>query len=179
MIEQFYFLVCLYYFLCWIDIKKYFFKIIYLECQFFIDYRSSQTGCDRSLRLGNELETKYGANIVEQPQASATTHIIFKNGNLQTKLFAKKHNIPLIDPMWLEHCIKKRRLIKIDKYQINNDENQQPAGKKNVENLITIILSVIIIQKLFLEEIALDQLVISNKNIILPSTPKSKVCFCL
>lgn len=81
--------------------------------------------------------------------------------------------------MWLEHCIKKRRLIKIDKYQINNDENQQPAGKKNVENLITIILSVIIIQKLFLEEIALDQLVISNKNIILPSTPKSKVCFCL
>ncbi|CAF3716601.1 unnamed protein product [Rotaria sp. Silwood1] len=102
--------------------------ILFSQCQFFIDYRSSQNGCDRSLRLGNELEKKYGANIVEQPQVSSTTHIIFKNGNLETKLFAKKYNIPLVDPMWLEHSIKKRRLIKIDKYQVQNDENQQPAG---------------------------------------------------
>ncbi|CAF3771147.1 unnamed protein product [Rotaria sp. Silwood1] len=47
---------------------------------------------------------------------------------VETKLFAKKYNIPLVDPMWLEHSIKKRRLIKIDKYQVQNDENQQPAG---------------------------------------------------
>ncbi|CAF3310274.1 unnamed protein product [Rotaria socialis] len=125
--------------------------ILFSQCQFFIDYRSSQNGCDRSLRLGNELEKKYGANIVEQPHASSTTHIIFKNGNLETKLYANKNNIPLVDPMWLEHCIKKRRLIKIDKYQVVNDENQQPA-----------------------EELPFDQLVISNKDLIVPSTPKNK-----
>ncbi len=106
-------------------------KIVWfwLECEFFIDYHSSQTGCDRSLRLGNELEKKYGAKIVEQPKVSTTTHIIFKNGNLETKLFAKKYHLPLLDPMWLENCIKKRRLIKFDKYLVDNDENQQPTGE--------------------------------------------------
>jgi hypothetical protein len=78
--------------------------------------------------LANQLEKKYGANIVEQPQISTTTHIIFKNGRLETKLFAQRQNIPMIDPMWLEHCIKKRRLVKFDKYQVANDENQQPTG---------------------------------------------------
>ncbi|CAF3632054.1 unnamed protein product [Rotaria sordida] len=125
--------------------------ILFSQCQFFIDYCSSQNGCDRSLRLGNELEKKYGANIVEQPQTSSTTHIIFKNGRLETKLFAKKYNIPLIDPIWLEHCIKKRRLIKIDKYQVKNDENQQPT-----------------------EQLAFDQLAISNQDLVVPSTPKNK-----
>lgn len=35
--------------------------------------------------------------------------------------------------MWLEHCIKKRRLINIDKYQVVNDENlpPQPTGYLN------------------------------------------------
>ncbi len=102
---------------------------IWLECEFFIDYYSSQNGCDRSLRLGNQLENKYGAKIVEQPNASSTTHIIFKNGNLQTRLFAKKYKLPLIDPLWLEDCIRKRRLIKLDKYQVANEENQQPTGE--------------------------------------------------
>jgi hypothetical protein len=110
-------------------INKIFFFQFNLECEFFIDYHSSQNGSDRSLRLGNQLETKYGAKIVEQPDISLTTHIIFKNGSLQTKLFAKKYNLPLIDPIWLEYCIKKRRLIKFDKYQIVNDENQQPTGE--------------------------------------------------
>lgn len=100
-----------------------------LECEFFIDYRSSQDGCDRSLRLGKDLKEKYGANIVEHPQSSTTTHIIFKNGHFQTKLFAKKHQIPLIDPMWLEYCIKKRKVAKYDKYLVVNDENEQPKGK--------------------------------------------------
>jgi len=112
---------------------------LWLECEFFIDYRSSQTGCDRSLRLGNELEKKYGANIVEQPRAPSTTHIIFKNGNFETKLFAKKYNIPLIDPLWLEHCIKKRRLIKYEKYQVGNDENQQPTGEFRIRNKLFFI----------------------------------------
>jgi hypothetical protein len=31
--------------------------------------------------------------------------------------------------MWLENCIKKRRLIKFDKYLVDNDENQQPTGE--------------------------------------------------
>ncbi|CAF4370906.1 unnamed protein product, partial [Adineta steineri] len=125
--------------------------ILFSQCEFFIDYRSSQDGCDRSLRLGNELENKYGAKIVEQPQSSSTTHIIFKNGTLETKLFAQKYNIPLIEPIWLEHCIKKRRLIDLKKYQVINDENQPPT-----------------------EELALDQLEITNKNMPLPSTPKNK-----
>ncbi|CAF0844875.1 unnamed protein product [Adineta steineri] len=126
--------------------------ILFSQCEFFIDYRSSQDGCDRSLRLGNELENKYGAKIVEQPQSSSTTHIIFKNGTLETKLFAQKYNIPLIEPLWLEHCIKKRRLIDLKKYQVINDENQPPT-----------------------EELALDQLEITNKNMPLPSTPKNKI----
>jgi hypothetical protein len=103
--------------------------LIYLECEFFIDYHSSKNGCDRSLRLGNELLKKYGANIVDQPHVSTTTHIIFKNGTSETKLFAKRQNIPLIDPMWLECCINKRRLIKLDKYLVINDENQNPTGE--------------------------------------------------
>lgn len=100
------------------------------ECEFFIDYHSSQTGCDRSLRLGNELERKYGAKIVEQPRSTSTTHIIFKNGSVETKLFARKHNLPIVDPIWLEQCIRKRRLVKTDKYQVETDENQQPAGDR-------------------------------------------------
>ncbi|UJR16500.1 hypothetical protein I4U23_003402 [Adineta vaga] len=125
--------------------------ILFSQCEFFIDYRSSQTGCDRSLRLGNELEKKYGAKIIEQPQSSTTTHIIFKNGTLETKLFAKKHNLPLLDPMWLEQCIRKRRLVKTDKYQVENDENQQPT-----------------------DEFAFDRLAIVNEDLPVPSTPKNK-----
>ena len=57
------------------------FSIDSLECEFFIDYISSQNGSDRSLRLGNELQKKYGAKVVEQPNPSTTTHIVFKNGD--------------------------------------------------------------------------------------------------
>ncbi len=125
MIELLYFLVGFAFIQVFIDWKIF----IWLECEIFIDYYSNQKGCDRSLRLGNELTQKYGAKIVEQPRASSTTHIIFKNGNLETKLFAKKYNLPLIDPLWVEHCIKKRKLIKLDKYHVINDENQQPTGE--------------------------------------------------
>lgn len=98
-----------------------------LECEFFIDYRSTQTGCDRSLRLGHELKTKYGAKIVEVPNASSTTHIIFKNGTYQSKLFARKYNLPLIDLLWLEECINKRRVVGYKKnlVDIGDLENQQ------------------------------------------------------
>ena len=98
-----------------------------LEYEFFIDYLSTQTGCDRSLRLGNELKTRYGAKIVEVPNASSTTHIIFKNGSYQSKLFARKYNLPLIDPLWLEKCIDKRRLVRYKEHLVNIDdlENQQ------------------------------------------------------
>lgn len=111
-----------------------------LECEFFVDYRSSQTGCDRSLRLGQELESKYGAKIVEHPSNTTTTHIIFKNGSIETKLFAKKYNIPLLDPMWLEQSIRKRRLVKMDKYRIENDENIQPTGNYLSRNTSTITI---------------------------------------
>ena len=114
------------------------FSIDSLECEFFIDYISSQNGSDRSLRLGNELQKKYGAKVVEQPNPSTTTHIVFKNGNLQTKLFAKKHNLPLLDPMWLEKCIEKRRLVSLDKYIVENDENVPPTPSHNpVDRVMT------------------------------------------
>jgi len=123
LIYQFYSLVCL-------NSNKKKRKLIFsfsLECEFFIDYISSRTGSNCSLRLGNELTKHYGANIVEQP-LSSTTHIIFKNGSIETKLFAKRHNIPLIDPAWLEDCTKKRRLVRYDKHLVPNDENQNPTG---------------------------------------------------
>lgn len=127
-----------------------------LECEFFIDYRSTQTGCDRSLRLGNELQTHYGAKIVEVPNVPSTTHIIYKNGNFQTKLFARKYNLPLIDPLWVEECINRRRLVKFDKYQVENVdvENQQPV-----------------------EELVLERLTINNQELVGLSTPKMKVIF--
>ena len=103
-------------------------EMIFVDCEFFIDYHSSQTGCDRSLRLGNELAKKYGAKIVEQPNPLTTTHLIFKNGQLQTKLFAQKYRIPLLDPLWLESSIRKKRLVSIEKYQIPFDENQCQTG---------------------------------------------------
>lgn len=96
-------------------------RSIDLECEFFIDYRSSQNGCDRSLRLGKELEKKYGARVVEHPSPQSTTHCIFKNGKIETKLFAEKYRIPLLDPLWLESSIKKRRLVSMDKYRIPFD----------------------------------------------------------
>ncbi|CAF1079355.1 unnamed protein product [Adineta ricciae] len=125
--------------------------VLFSQCEFFVDYRSSQTGCDRSLRLGQELESKYGAKIVEHPSNTTTTHIIFKNGNVETKLFAKKYNIPLLDPMWLEQSIRKRRLVKTDKYQIENDENIQP-----------------------IDVFAFDRLAIASDDLPAPSTPKNK-----
>lgn len=127
-------------------------NVLFAQCEFFIDYISSQNGSDRSLRLGNELEKKYAAKIVEQPNSSTTTHIIFKNGNIQTKLFAKKHNLPLLDPMWLEKCIEKRRLVSLDKFIVNNDENLPPSS----------------------EEIPIDRIINSNKDIMTPRTPKLK-----
>lgn len=105
-------------------------EIFSLECEFFIDYYSTQTGLDRSLRLGNELKTKYGAKIVEIPNASSTTHIIFQNGSYQSKLFAKKYNLPLIHPLWLEKCLDKRRLVRYKDYLVHIDDldNPSPAG---------------------------------------------------
>lgn len=56
--------------------------------------------------------------------------------------------------MWLEHCIKKRRLIKYDKFIVVNDENQQPR-----------------------DELDFGRLIISNKDLIAPSTPKNREQF--
>lgn len=118
------------------------------DCEFFIDYVSSQTGCDRSLRLGNELEKKYAAKIVERPHPTTTTHLIFKNGNLQTKLFAQKHRIPLLDPLWLESSIRRRRLVSFDNYRVPFDENQ--------------------------DELNFHRLTIEQNDIQCPSTPKTQ-----
>ena len=74
------------------------------------------------------MKCKYGAHIVEQPNPSTTTHLIFKNGSIQTKLFSQKYNLPLIDPIWLEHSIKKRRLLPLDKYRVSYNENQSMKG---------------------------------------------------
>lgn len=133
------------------------FLLFVLECEFFIDYRSTQTGCDRSLRLGNQLQTNYGAKIIEVPDASSTTHIIYKNGSLQTKLFAKKYNLPLIDPLWLEKCINKRRLVKFHKYRVEPDDDDDEENQQPVEDL------------------RFEQLTTNDKELIGLSTPKMKV----
>lgn len=150
-------------------------NVFELECEFFIDYRSSQTGHDRSDHLGEELKRKYGARVVRHPDPSTTTHLIFKNGHDETVSFAQKHKIPLVDPMWLEHSIRKKRLVSIDRYRVAYDENQYWKGN-NLERPLSGDSSTMVHGIFyFSDEIHFDRLTISNQNPKMPSTPRNQV----
>jgi hypothetical protein len=75
--------------------------------------------------------------------------LIFKNGNLQTKLFAQTHQIPLLDPLWLESSIRRRRLVSFDNYRVPFDENQ--------------------------DELNFHRLTIEKNDLQCPSTPKTQL----
>ena len=101
---------------------------LFSDCEFFVDCISSSTGSDRSLRLANEWKTKYGLRIVDQPRLDTTTHVIFKNGRIQTRTFAQKRGIPLLDPAWLEDCLREKRLLPVENYRVGEERNVNPRS---------------------------------------------------
>lgn len=101
---------------------------LFSACEFFIDCISSSTGSDQSLRLANEWKKKYGLRIVDQPRLDTTTHVIFKNGQIQTRVFAQKKGIPLLDPAWIDDCLRKKCLLPVENYRVSEERNVNPRS---------------------------------------------------
>lgn len=104
---------------------------VFANCRIFVEVRSGND--DRSVGIRSRL-TKEGIQV-DARLNKTTTHVIFKDGLLSTYKQAKKQGAAIVNLLWVDTCLKQKRLVDTDKFKISNqDRYENPELYKKVRS---------------------------------------------
>lgn len=105
---------------------------VFQKCRVYVEVKSGND--DRSGGIRNRL-MKEGIEV-DAKLNKGTTHVIFKDGLLSTYKQAKKQGISIVNLLWVDACLKQKRLVDTDKYQISNqDRYENPELYKKIRGV--------------------------------------------
>uniref|UniRef100_A0A5K3EPW1 BRCT domain-containing protein n=2 Tax=Mesocestoides corti TaxID=53468 RepID=A0A5K3EPW1_MESCO len=119
--------------------------------------------------------------IVERTRSAFVTHVVFRNGDPMTRLWAEKRGINLVTPAWVKACVEGNSRVPEACYYLRDKQDvdmaEDPSFVNNSVSLVQRIDSVASVdahatQKSILEKSSTDPSVIEN-FISNPSTPLS------